>query len=48
MNGGLDSLQIFLGDKAEEILARSNRFSDLVLALWPDVSSAETHPNQAS
>ena len=48
MNGGLDNLQIFLGDKAEEILARSNGFSNLVLALWPDISSAETHPNQAS
>lgn len=35
MNGGLGSLQIFLGDKAEEIPARSNSPSDLVLAPWP-------------
>lgn len=35
VNGGLGSLQIFLGNKAEEIAARSNSSSDLVLALWP-------------
>lgn len=35
VNGSLDSLQIFLGNKAEEISSRSNGFSDLVLAPWP-------------
>lgn len=34
VNGGLGSLQIFLGDNAEEMSTRSNRFSDLVLAPW--------------